>query len=474
MAGTKRSRILGTDKNGVQKTMRFWDYFADGCGQGGTNLIIGLTGQLTYFYTEKVGIAAAVVSLVMLITKIVDAFTDIPMGRLVDTSKNPKGRCKPWFLYTSVPIAIVIVVTFLVPKGMQEALQLLYLLVTNLLLTSVLYTMFSVPYGAIMNLRTRSVEERSNMSLTRTIFSYVFGAIISMTVIPVTNMLGGTQSAWIKYGAVMGLICCLMLLVCWKGAKEDDGLEVNPQVEDPVPLKEGLQKLFKNKYWVYLLIVGTITQAAYGISSAGGNFYAKYIYGNDNLTAVLSGVGMIGLVAGFFLSKFIIKKLGLVRTVVVSSVWSACVLVFMMFNPRFFWANAILNTISQTFTIAGIVALNVLCTMSIDYNDYLYGNRMVGISGSLTGFSNKVGNGIGLAVVTLILAISGYQSSASTQPESITYGIMAFNVYLPFVFNVIKTIFALRCKKLEADYGMIVGQIHARKAQAANNGKEES
>lgn len=453
---------LGVDKNGIQKTMRFKDYFSDGCGQGATNLIVGLAAQLSYFYTEKVGVAAAVVSIALLISKILDAFTDIPMGRIIDVSKNPKGKCKPWFLYVSFPFAVVLVLVLMIPKNMAEIGQLIYILVTNVLLTAVLYTAFSVPYGAIVNLRTQSADERSNISLTRTIFSYVFGAIVSMTVIPVTNALGGTQSAWIKYGIVCGLVGCLMLLICYKGAREDDGINIEKQPDEVIPMKEGMSKLLHNKYWVIILIASVASQAAYGLSSSAGTYYAKYVYGNDNLTAVTSGVGMLGLIAGFVLSKPMLKKFGLSKMIMISSIYAMGVGVFMMFNPRFFWANVILNTISQTFTIASTIALGVLQSFTIEYNEYLYNNRLLGISGSLAGFSNKVGNGVGVALVTAILAITGYSSSAEVMPDKVIYGIFAFSIYLPFIINGIKLICAVKCKGLEKEYGNIVMEIRKR------------
>ena len=56
MAKTKKE--LGLDSMGVQKSMRMTDYLGDGLGQMPLNIMSGLVGQLTYFYTEKVGLPA--------------------------------------------------------------------------------------------------------------------------------------------------------------------------------------------------------------------------------------------------------------------------------------------------------------------------------------------------------------------------------------------------------------------------------
>ena len=52
---------------------------------------------LLKFYTDVMGVSAAVVGLVMMVARFVDAFTDIAMGRICDKSKVEKnGKFRPW------------------------------------------------------------------------------------------------------------------------------------------------------------------------------------------------------------------------------------------------------------------------------------------------------------------------------------------------------------------------------------------
>ena len=57
---------LGVDKMGIQKTMRTTDYLADCGGQFALNAMTGLVSAVLYFYTEKVGVAAATAANVLL------------------------------------------------------------------------------------------------------------------------------------------------------------------------------------------------------------------------------------------------------------------------------------------------------------------------------------------------------------------------------------------------------------------------
>lgn len=456
---------LGVDRNGVKKTMRFMDYFGDGCGQGGLNLVMALSGQAAYFYTEKVGIAAATVSLVLFITKILDAFTDLPMGRIIDGSKNPKGKCRPWFLRMAIPFFISTLLLFTIPKGLDATLQLAYLLVTNVLFSAIVYTAVSVPYSALPVMRTNSIDERSKIQVTRNIFSYLFGAIPAITVIPITNMLGGTQNAWIKYGAVIGLVSALFLIICYKTTKETsdeteqentDTIQNVEENEPKVTFAKGMVMLVKNKFWLFAMLTSFVYQLGYGLGNSSGTYYAKYIYGNDNLVAVSGGIGMIAMVLSFFIAGPVIKKFGLTGTIRIVTVCDIVKLVVMAFFPRAFWLNLSLACIGSLFAVAGIAAANVMVNNCAEYNEYLYGTKMIGMTNSAVGFASKVGMGLGSALVTLCLALSGYVSASAAQTKSVEYGIFAFTIYIPLALVIAKIIFSELYRPYEKMYGDIL------------------
>ncbi len=86
------------------------------------------------------------------------SFADIIMGNIVDHTKPGKEKYRPWILRMAVPAAIMMLMLFTVPKA-NSGLQIAYMLVTNLLMTSVIYTAIAIPYGSLMVLRTISSEE---------------------------------------------------------------------------------------------------------------------------------------------------------------------------------------------------------------------------------------------------------------------------------------------------------------------------
>ena len=126
------------DAEGVKLTMRTRDYLADMSGQLALGIMGNLVGQMTYFYTDKVGMAVGSVGVVMAIAKILDAFTDVIFGNVIDHSRGGNKKYFRWMIMLAVPAAAIVALLFMIPSGASNGIQIAYALITNLLLTAVI------------------------------------------------------------------------------------------------------------------------------------------------------------------------------------------------------------------------------------------------------------------------------------------------------------------------------------------------
>jgi len=456
------------DRMGVEKTMILSDYLADGLGQLGLNIISGLIGQLIYFYTDKVGLAAGAVATMLLISKIIDAFTDLIMGKIMDNGKSPKGKCRPWFLRMAFPALVLIPALFMVPAGLEVNGKLAFVLITNILLSAIVFTAIAIPYGAIMALRTKSQEERSKIGIFRAALGYISGMVIAIMVIPLTNMLGGDQQAWIKIGIIFGGIACLSFWILYHKSRETSNKNeiVSSEVNsEEVSFKEGVKILFRNKYWVYMLIISLFSQLSFGLSGATGAYYAKWILGDDNLVAILGAVGLIPTFAGFLLVGPMVKKLGVTKTVYVSMAIAILGAAIRAFAPGSF-ISAVTAGLLPSFGMIPIMSLvGVMTNNCVDYNEWKTGKRLLGMTNSVTGFGGKVGAGLGASLTGWVLALGAYNASLSVQPTSAINAIYAIAVYIPLVLYIIIFIFAKKYESLEKMYPQIIAELADRKNQ---------
>ena len=455
---------LGLDSMGIQKTMRLGDYLADSGGQFALNSISGLIGAITYFYTDKIGVAAMTAANVLLIAKIVDAFTDLIMGRIMDNGKSPKGKCRPWFLRMAIPAFVVIVAWFSVPSGLSSPMLFAYLLITNVLASAVVSTAISIPYNAIQCMRTPSIEERTKMGIFRSIMGYLIGMIIAIALVPITNLLGvngvADQAAYIKFAVVLGLISMVLLLILY--AKSVEKTTAEQKQDDGVPFVKSIGMLFKNKYWVIVLISNLFSAVIFALTSASGTYYAKWILGNDNLVALMGAVGLISTFVGFGVVGPMTKKLGIRKTLMISLIIGIAGSVVRIFFPD---SLIVLMTAGQLTSFA-IIPLMCVCgtmnTMAMDYNDYLYGNKIVGMSASASSFGSKVAGGLGGSLIGWILAAVNYDPNATVTTTAVRYGIYAFSIYIPLAMMVALLLLPSRFD-IENRYTEILRTIQARK-----------
>ena len=87
----------------------------------GCNLVWTMIGSyLTLYYTDSVGLAAATIGTMMLLTRLLDGISDLIMGSIIDRThtrweKQDRGSYGQHF-----PMGIGLVLMFSIPKGLSD------------------------------------------------------------------------------------------------------------------------------------------------------------------------------------------------------------------------------------------------------------------------------------------------------------------------------------------------------------------
>lgn len=465
--GFLKKEVLGKDSMGIQKTMTKIDYLADSSGQFALNIMSGIVGQLTYFYTEKVGIAAGAVATVLLVSNLISTTTDLFMGKIMDNSHSKKGKVRPWFLRMALPSTLSVILLFIISNSWSLNIQMIYMLISTVFLTGICFTAVGIPYASIMALRTKSQEERSKMGAFRAATGYISGMIIAILTIPITNILGGDQSAWIKYMTILGLLCGLSLFILYRRSKETSGTElvVNDYEisnNEHTSFKDSIKILLKNKYWVIMLIVQFFLQINFGLTGASGAYYAKWVLGNDNLVGVLGAVGLVPTFIGFLIISPMVKRFGVTNTMKISVAMIGIASVVRAFMPSSFIATIVMGALTTLGTIPPMALVTVMVNNCVDYNEWKSGKRLLGLTNSAISFGGKLGAGVGASLIGWFLALGGYNAAATVQTQNAIYAIYGFTIYVPIILSIIMYL-ALRNYDLESRYQQIISEIEERK-----------
>lgn len=434
----RQQKALGVDENGIRKVMRGKDYAMDSLGQLGLSIMSNIVAQLTYFYTDKVGVAVGALGVVLAISKVIDALTDIFVGNMVDHDKGDNHKYYSLMIKFAIPAVAVMILLFTVPGGIGDIGQLAYILITNVSFTAILYTMIAIPFTSVQIVRTRSGDERAKMGIFRAVGSYAGGIVIALMTIPITNALGGDQKAWIIYGTLLAVAMLVSFYGCYRNGKNAEMFDnTENEEEEKVPLKEAMGILIRNKYWGMVLLFNLLVGIVGGIASTATAYYCKWIFGDDNLVAIVGAAGMVGTILGFVASQPMIKKLGAQKTILISTAGSALFALVRCFAPVSLPMYMVTGALGGAVQIPLMCLYGVICGYAVDYNEYKHGKKLVAVASGAVSFGGKVGTGLASLILSICLAIGSYDPSLTVASDAMKNSIYAFANYIPIILNVI-------------------------------------
>jgi GPH family glycoside/pentoside/hexuronide:cation symporter len=211
-----------------------------------------------------------------------------------------------------------------------------------------------------------------------------------------------------------------------------------------------------------ILIMGVMANVSYGLSGASGAYYCKLIYGDDNLVGLLGAVGLIPTLLGFIAVGPMVKKLGVTKSLKVSFFIGMISTAIRIINPTAFWFNTVLGCFASFANIPMMCLMGVMTAMSIDFNEYKYGKRMVGTSQASSGFGGKIGSGVGASLVGWCLGVVNYDGFSEIVTPAVKQAVYTFGIYIPLILFVIMFVLTLRFD-LEAKLPAMREEVEARK-----------
>lgn len=146
---------------------------------------------------------------------------------------------------------------------------------------------------------------------------------------------------------------------------------------------------------------------------------------------------MIPTVLGFVLVNPMVRRWGITKTLMISFGTGIVGNVLLFLTRDIFVCYALFGSFTTFATIPMMCLTGVMTAMSIDYNETLYGVRMVATSNSAAGFGGKVGSGIGAALIGWMLALAGYDSSLAEATQATKMAIYGFSFVVPLLMFIL-------------------------------------
>ncbi len=443
-----------------------WERFCYGCGDFGCNIIYtAMSAFLLFYYTDYAGVSAAAVGTIMLVSRVFDGVSDIIMGMIVDRTKSKYGKARVWMLRMCIPFALAGVLLFSVPASLGATAKLVYVFITYNLVSTVVYTAINVPYSSLNALMTQDPYERSVLSIFRNLLATAGTLLINMATLPLVEFFGDNQAAWTKTFCVLGVLAIVAFLLTFIGTKERVHAisELSGENHD-VSFVEGLKALFKNKYWIMMTGVLALFFLYYAINGGTTVYYAKDILGDKSLVSTINGIyNAIQIVAMFFIAK-LVKKYGKRNVFSLGLILTTIGMLILEFGGSTMAIIVVSSIVRGIGNACGGATMWAMVSDTIDYGEWKTGYRTEGLVNSACSFGYKIGNGVGSALLGIIIEFSGYVGEAAVQSPSALTAIRVCFIWIPIALFVACFII-LRFYKLDKEFNGIIKDLQKRANQ---------
>ena len=440
-----QSRVHTTD---VSRKEKWLGYLLGPAGALLLNAV--LATYLNVYYTDVLKLThiwgGAFLVVFPIVSKIIDAVTNVVMGYIIDRTHTPAGKARPWLLLSAPLLAITGILLFTVPSG-SESVQVIWVMVSYNLFYSFAYTIFNMSHNLMVPLSTRNITERGSLSVFNQIATIMMSGILVALVFPMVIMpvIGVDKSKWLVLMSVLSILALPLTLLEYYFTKERVTLEEHSAgIEKTVSFSHQLKAIFTDRYMLLIYAYFLIYTAGSSIKNLSLVYFCNYVLGsyNDGITqTMLSIIGGIPMGLGIFAVWPLAKKFGK-RNVTLAG------FILYAIGGAICWAfptNMTIMLIGQFIkNIGGLPCAYVFMALFADVLDHLewktgfrpdgvamsvYNIIAVAMVGICTGVFNGLLGSAGYTAPEIVNGVTMAAAQSDTVKGVITFGFVGLDVF---------------------------------------------
>ena len=388
-----------------------------------------ISGQsyLNTFYTDVLKLTpvwgGAFLAMLPIVSKILDAITNLVMGWIVDHTQSRHGKARPWLLLSAPLLVICGILLFSVPRA-SMAVQVAWVTISYNLYFSIAFTMYNISHNLMVPLSTRNSRQRDTLSIFASVgISMVPGALVAF-VMPsfVLPYIGIDQSRWMLVMSILSILAlpAVMLEYYFTRERVTEESTIGEESDSKITTKDQIRGCLKSSYWVIIMVIMIIYNLYNNFQVTSMIYYANWVLGsyNDGITLTLLNVGgQFPLGFGVLLLWPLVKRFGK-RNVMAGGFLlgiAGCLLgMTNIHSMPVALAGLILKsfgTIPITYILVGMLA------DTLDHIEYVNGFRCDGFSTSVQSVILTICSGVAAGLFNLALSRTGYLAPGGTAEE---------------------------------------------------------
>ena len=440
-----------------------------------------LASYLNVYYTDVLKLTGvwggAFLTMFPIISKIIDAITNIVMGQIIDRTHTKQGKARPWLLLSAVLMPVTGILLFTVPSG-SETVQIIWVMLSYNLFYSFAFTIYNMSHNLMVPLSTRNTEQRGSLSVFNNIANIMITGMIVALIFPMLILpaLGVNKGSWTMVMCILSILALPLTLIEYYFTRERVTEEILDQPRQAVSIEKQFKVLITDPFWVAIISYFLVYTLCSGFKNIALVYFCNYVLGtyNDGITQTLvSALGGIPMGIGIFAVWPLAKKFGKRNLTMAGFVVFAIGSGICLINPH----HMVIVLIGQFIkNIGGLPCAYVFMALFADVLDHIEWTcdfRCDGLSTSVVTIITTVSVGVCSGIFNLLLAKTGYIAPelidgvtvAATQNPATQNMITFFFLGLEIIGSVIMII-ALRFLNVEKVIDKEQAEIKARRENA--------
>lgn len=405
------SRISGENTSAKE---RWLGYLIGPSGALLLNAVLGI--YLNVYYTDVLGLTTlwggAFLIVFPIVSKIIDAITNLIMGYIIDRTKTKQGKARPWLILSAPLLVVTGVLLFAVPDA-SAFVQAIWVMLSYNLFFSFAFTIYNMSHNLMVPLSTRNSEQRGKLSVFNQTATIMMTGILVALIFPMVIMpaLGVDKHLWIMVMSILSAIALPLTLLEYYFTKERVTEESGENKEKTIPYRKQLKAVFTNKYLVIIFVYFLVFTFGQLIKNVSLPYFCNYVLGtyNDGITqTMVSAIGGIPMGIGIFAVWPLAKRMGKRNVTLAGFVLYAIGSAVCWMNPTSMTVVLIGQFIKNTGGLPCAYVFMALFADTLDDVEWRSGFRCDGLAMSIYGVIACVLGGVCSGVFNGMISAAGY------------------------------------------------------------------
>ena len=404
------------------------------------SLIGSITAYLNMYATNYLGISITALSMVLMMSKVFDGFSDFGAGLLIDHTNSKMGQARPYELGI-IGCGLFTILLFSVPE-MSEKMEIAYIFVVYVILFAVFYTMIQCNEAPYLANTVMDPNERVQIVSFGSAISMLFTIIMSAIVPQLISSMGTTRAGWSKITIMLTVPAVLIGLIRFFTIKEVRTTTAEKKETEKRNLAEDIKLLLGNKYAMIFGAILLLSNIGMALASGSSVYYYLYVMGDVGIASIMAFAFLPAIIILMIMPK-ISEKIGtmnVLRILLILGAVGSLVRIAAPKNVAVVFVSLMLLDVAiyVTWYMASVVLIDTM-----DYGEWKFAKRSQGTIGALSGIASKVGIAVGSGISGVMLGMSGFDGMLEVQPDSAMNMIMALTIFIPALFCVVMFVLSL-------------------------------